>query len=116
MPWMPDSNAILPRAPGSQRSHPRGLLLEPVHPVDNLLTVQVPRHPGIAMVCYLPTQSFRQASGHLILCLLHDPPPSAASEYPSAIEECGPPIKALACLCLGALASHDTYIGISVEA
>jgi hypothetical protein len=87
--------------------------VEPVHPIDNLLTVQAPRHRGIVTVGYLRTPSFCQAPGHLLLCLLHNLLPAVVSEYPSAIEEWGPPIKALACRCLGALADHDTYVGIS---
>ena len=95
-----------------QRHHPEGLqelkeiiqhrpFVQPVHPVHNLFPVQAPRNTRIVTAGHFPTHAFGQILRHLIPGLLHDPPPSAASECPSAIEESGPQIKASA------------YVGIS---
>lgn len=68
--------------------------VQPVYPVHDLLPVQTPRDARIVTPGHFPTYALCQVLRDLIPCLLYDPPPSTASQCPSALEESGLQIKA----------------------
>jgi hypothetical protein len=71
-----------------------GPCVEPIDPIDQLVTVQPPGDPRIIAPGHVPTHPFRQVLCDRVACLAHDSPPSA--DHRSAREESEPQIKGTA--------------------